>query len=48
MYYLANFCRICIKTGVKLLDINTVDFDCVTFSEKLELCTKMVIVSKVL
>lgn len=48
MYYLAKFCRICIKTGVKLLDINTVDFDYVTFSEKLEFCTKMVIVSKVL
>jgi hypothetical protein len=46
MYYLAKFCRICIKTGVKLLDINTVDFDYVTFSEKLELCTKMVNVSK--
>ncbi|EFA04192.1 hypothetical protein TcasGA2_TC014441 [Tribolium castaneum] len=43
MYYLAQFCRICIKTGVKLLDINTVDFDYVTFSEKLESCSKMVI-----
>lgn len=44
MYYLAKFCRICIQTDVKLLDINSRDYDSIKLSEKLEICTKMVIV----
>lgn len=43
MYYLSNFCRICVQTGVKLLDIDTLDFDSIKLSEKLEVCTKMVV-----
>ncbi|KAJ8983772.1 hypothetical protein NQ317_000332 [Molorchus minor] len=40
MYYLSKFCRICVQTGVKLLDLDTLDFDEVKLSEKLEACTK--------
>ncbi|XP_072401382.1 uncharacterized protein [Diabrotica undecimpunctata] len=43
MYYISKFCRICVQTDVKLLDINTVDFDKIKLSEKLEACTKMVV-----
>ncbi|KAJ8960893.1 hypothetical protein NQ318_020192 [Aromia moschata] len=43
MYYLSKFCRICVQTGVKLLDLDTLDFDEVKLSEKLEVCTKMVV-----
>lgn len=42
MYYLTKFCRICIQSGVKLLDLDTLDFDCVKLSEKLKVCTEMV------
>lgn len=44
MYYLAQFCRICIQTGEKLLDIDSEDYDKIKLSDKLEICTKMVIV----
>ncbi|CAH0557602.1 unnamed protein product [Brassicogethes aeneus] len=43
MYYLAKFCRICIQSHVTLIDIDTVDFDEVKLSEKLEVCAKMVV-----
>ncbi|KAJ8931959.1 hypothetical protein NQ314_015078 [Rhamnusium bicolor] len=43
MYYLSKFCRICVQTDVKLLDLDTLDFDEVKLSEKLEVCTKMVV-----
>ncbi|KAF5269142.1 hypothetical protein FQR65_LT02442 [Abscondita terminalis] len=43
MYYLAKFCRICIQTGVELTDIDSTDYDSVKFSEKLEICTQMII-----
>lgn len=43
MYYLAKFCRLCIQTGEKLVDINSNDYDSIKLSEKLEICTKMVI-----
>lgn len=42
MYYLTKFCRICIQSGVKLLDLDTLDFDCVKLSDKLKVCTEMV------
>lgn len=42
MYYLAKFCRICIRSDVDLVDLETEDEDGVTFGEKLTLCTKMV------
>lgn len=44
MYYLAKFCRICIQSGEKLVDINSNDYDSIKLSEKLEICTKMVMV----
>ncbi|KAJ8921043.1 hypothetical protein NQ315_015839 [Exocentrus adspersus] len=43
MYYISKFCRICIQTGVKLLDLDTLDFDEVKLSDKLEACTRMVV-----
>ncbi|KAK5645742.1 hypothetical protein RI129_004206 [Pyrocoelia pectoralis] len=43
MYYLAKFCRICIRTGGELKDIDSKDYDSVKFSEKLKVCTQMVI-----
>ncbi|XP_030754551.1 uncharacterized protein LOC115881273 [Sitophilus oryzae] len=43
MYFLEKICRICIQTGVPLVDLNMVDFDSVRLSEKLQICTKMVI-----
>lgn len=43
MYFLTKFCRICVQTGDKLVDLDTVDFDEIKLSEKLEICTKMVI-----
>lgn len=42
MYYLSKFCRICIRTDVSLMDLDSVDEDGVKFSEKLALCTRMV------
>lgn len=42
MYYLAKFCRICIQTEGKLMDIEALDYDSVKFSEKLRVCTQMV------
>lgn len=44
MYYLAKFCRICIQTGEKLVDISSKDYDSIKLSEKLEFCSKMVII----
>lgn len=41
MYFLEKLCRICVQTDVSLVDINTVDFDSVRLSEKLEVCAKM-------
>ncbi|CAH1987075.1 unnamed protein product [Acanthoscelides obtectus] len=43
MYFLSNFCRICIRTGIKLLDLDTLDLDDVKLSEKLQACTSMVL-----
>ncbi|KAF5304461.1 hypothetical protein FQA39_LY09657 [Lamprigera yunnana] len=43
MHYLAKFCRICIQTGGDLVDIDSIDYDSVKFSEKLKICTQMVI-----
>lgn len=42
MYYLAKFCRICITTGSKMLDIDNTDYDLIKFSDKLKACTEMV------
>lgn len=43
MYYISKFCRVCVQTNVELLDLDTLDFDKVKLSEKLQLCTKMVV-----
>lgn len=43
MFFLSKLCRICIKSGNKLVDIDEKDYDLVPFSEKLEVCTKMII-----
>ncbi|KAL3282331.1 hypothetical protein HHI36_005518 [Cryptolaemus montrouzieri] len=43
MYYLANFCRICIKTDVDLVDVDSDDVDSIKLQKKLEECTEMVI-----
>ncbi|KAF7269242.1 hypothetical protein GWI33_017698 [Rhynchophorus ferrugineus] len=43
MYFLEKFCRICVQTGVQLVDINMVDFDSIKLSDKLEICTKLVV-----
>lgn len=43
MFFLSKLCRICIKSGNKLVDIDAKDYDMVPFSEKLEVCTKMII-----
>ncbi|XP_018326895.1 uncharacterized protein LOC108738138 isoform X2 [Agrilus planipennis] len=43
MYYLVKFCRICIQTDRKLLDIESLDYDSIKLSEKLKTCTQMVI-----
>lgn len=43
MYYLTKFCRICVKSDEKLVDLHSADYDLVKFSDKLKLCTNMVI-----
>ncbi|XP_056631294.1 uncharacterized protein LOC130441582 [Diorhabda sublineata] len=43
MYYISKFCRICVQTNVELLDLDSLDFDKVKLSEKLQLCTRMVV-----
>nr|CAI5821244.1 unnamed protein product [Callosobruchus analis] len=43
MYFLSNFCRICVRSGVKLLDLDTVDLDDVKLSDKLQACTSLVL-----
>lgn len=43
MFYLAKFCRICIQTDVKLVDVDSTDVDQIKLSKKLEECTKMAI-----
>nr|CAH7730730.1 unnamed protein product [Callosobruchus chinensis] len=43
MYFLSNFCRICVRSGLKLLDLDTVDLDDVKLSDKLQACTSMVL-----
>lgn len=42
MFYFAMFCRICIKTGATMQDIETADYDLIKFSDKLKACTEMV------
>ncbi|KAK9869378.1 hypothetical protein WA026_003135 [Henosepilachna vigintioctopunctata] len=46
MYYLAKFCRICIKSDVDLVDVESDDVDSIRLSQKLKECTKMVISSE--
>lgn len=42
MYFLDKLCRICVRSGVALVDIDTVDFDSVTLNEKLQICANLV------
>ncbi|CAG9771900.1 unnamed protein product [Ceutorhynchus assimilis] len=43
MYFLEKLCRICVQNGRGLVDINTIDFDSVRLSDKLETCTSLVL-----
>ncbi|XP_045471217.1 uncharacterized protein LOC123678286 [Harmonia axyridis] len=43
MYYLAKFCRICMRTNVELIDVESHDEDYIKLSQKLEECTTIVI-----
>ncbi|XP_031345980.1 uncharacterized protein LOC116172828 isoform X2 [Photinus pyralis] len=40
MYYLAKFCRICIRTGGELKDIDSKDYDSIKLSEKLKVISR--------
>ncbi|XP_019759472.2 uncharacterized protein LOC109537279 [Dendroctonus ponderosae] len=43
MYFLEKICRICVRPGAPLVDVETVDFDMVRLSEKLEICANLAI-----
>ncbi|KAL1490624.1 hypothetical protein ABEB36_013285 [Hypothenemus hampei] len=43
MYFLEKLCRICVRPGAPLVHIDTLDFDLVRLSEKLESCANLVI-----
>lgn len=47
MYYLAKFCRICMRTNVELIDVESHDEDYIKLSQKLEECTTIVNIFKV-
>lgn len=42
MYFLAKLCRICVQSKGNLVALDSQDFDKVSFSEKLQACTRMV------
>ncbi|XP_066156142.1 chromosome partition protein Smc-like isoform X2 [Euwallacea fornicatus] len=41
MHFLEKLCRICVQTGAPVVDIETVDFDSVRLSEKLQNCANL-------
>ncbi|XP_022902219.1 uncharacterized protein [Onthophagus taurus] len=43
MYFLSNFCRVCVTSDEKLTHIDNRDYDAISYSVKLKSCTRMVL-----